>query len=425
MKASRYNFWASAPQGTFILFNGLSGGMLELSPTERDRAEALLEAPPSQIDLANPVEGALADAGMLVSQDTDEVRAAIGSPRRGNDGVLELTLVPTYRCNFRCTYCYVEFRPDRMAPWVEDAICRYVMRRLPDYERLLVNWFGGEPLLERTTVLHLTDRLARIAERARVPQTFMVATNGYLLTPETVRRLVEHGIHHLHVTIDGPATFHDRTRPLRNGAPTFDVLLGNVCAALVNHEELRLTLRMNALEETVHSFTNVLDSIPAAHRHRVQVNATEVRGDGIRPTLALREALNAVNRRAIELGYDYYDGIIGVGRGVFCHADRTGHLQVGPDGSVYTCSPATDKPEVQTGRLTPEGARNPNERHSIWLAAPHVHEQCVECPYLCFCHGGCVLDRVRGRPSESCKERYAAIAGLVLNRYLAAIHGRI
>jgi uncharacterized protein len=423
LKASKYNFLAPAPSGGWILFNGLTGAMYELSPDERAQATLLLAEASSGPQASTPLAQALLEGGMLVSRDTDEVAAVIGPQHRGRNGVLELTLVPTYECNFRCTYCYVDFRRSEMAPWVEDAICLFVERELPAYQRLVLNWFGGEPMLELATMTRLSDRLAGIARGFGVPCTGMVATNGYLLDPGAVRRLVECGVHFVHVTLDGPARVHDLTRPLRTGAPTFDILIDNVRAALSAHDDVFVTLRMNATEETVGAFAEVLDLVPEAVRHRIQVNATEVRGEGIRPSLELRQALNAVVRRALEMGYGYYDGLIGVGRGAFCHGDRPGHFQIGPDGFLHTCSPSSEKPEVQVGRVTRDGRQMTNERHAAWVAAPPVHQQCHDCPYLCFCHGGCMLDRVRGRSPEVCQERYADMSGLIVNRYLAAERG--
>jgi uncharacterized protein len=46
------------------------------------------------------------------------------SPRK-----LDLTLLPTEKCNFRCVYCYEEFEHGAMPPHVVEGVCNLITRR--------------------------------------------------------------------------------------------------------------------------------------------------------------------------------------------------------------------------------------------------------------------------------------------------------
>src|SRR3954469_1670383 len=72
--------------------------------------------------------------------------------------LLYLTVLPTEKCNFRCTYCYETFEHGRMSSAVESALLRFLERRAADTEHLTLAWFGGEPLLAESTVLAITSR---------------------------------------------------------------------------------------------------------------------------------------------------------------------------------------------------------------------------------------------------------------------------
>src|ERR1044071_7965793 len=68
-----------------------------------------------------------------------------------NEG-LQLILLPTEQCNFRCMYCYEDFSGGRMSPGVSEGVKRLIDRRLDGLRSLTVSWFGGEPLLARGNV---------------------------------------------------------------------------------------------------------------------------------------------------------------------------------------------------------------------------------------------------------------------------------
>ena len=60
--------------------------------------------------------------------------------------VLHLILLPTEACNFRCTYCYEDFRLGRMSEDVVRGVEALLSRRAEGLARLEISWFGGEPL---------------------------------------------------------------------------------------------------------------------------------------------------------------------------------------------------------------------------------------------------------------------------------------
>ena len=69
---------------------------------------------------------------------------------------LQLILLPTEDCNFRCVYCYQNFEVGRMRPQVVDGIKHLVERRIGSLRVLEIGWFGGEPLFAYDIVLGLS-----------------------------------------------------------------------------------------------------------------------------------------------------------------------------------------------------------------------------------------------------------------------------
>ena len=101
-------------------------------------------------------------------------------------------IIPIRRCNLSCTYCneYDDF--SKPVP-VSTMVSR--INKLADLGTSILTLSGGEPLLHPD----LDDIIA--AMRARGVLACMI-TNGYLLTPERVRRLNRAGLDHMQISID-------------------------------------------------------------------------------------------------------------------------------------------------------------------------------------------------------------------------------
>src|SRR5580700_7060264 len=101
-------------------------------------------------------------------------------------------IIPIRRCNLACTYCneYDDF--SKPVP-TETMIAR--VNRLADLGTSILTLSGGEPMLH-------PDLDEIIAEMRRRGVVAGMITNGYLLTPERVRRLNRAGLDHLQISID-------------------------------------------------------------------------------------------------------------------------------------------------------------------------------------------------------------------------------
>lgn len=434
LKASRFNFWASINEEQHLLFNGISGALYELDEHERIWTLRFLDAPnkPLNSHSLNSIETdlhrSLIEGGFVIPDDVDEIETLFIRNQLEciDHHILDLVVAPTYGCNFRCTYCYVDFKAMRISADVEERVVKYVKRVLPQYQQVNISWFGGEPLLCLDTVLRVSKQITELAHRYNEVRLYnFISTNGYLLNLETAYRLFEAGIQFFHITIDGPPCYHDQLRVLTNGNPSYARIKENLINVLINIPDAHITLRMNANESNVDFLHEVLDEIPAAFRRRIQVNITPIRYEDKTPSVKLYQKINHVSRYALEIGYLYSDTSIPINRRSFCVADKCNNFQIGWDGTLYKCSPATNKPEVKVGHLTAQGLLELNQNYEVWHKVPLMSDHCFVCPYLCFCAGGCRLERLRGTQELSCRDKYKDIGNLVVNRYMAIINNAV
>jgi len=117
----------------------------------------------------------------------------------------------TYRCNFRCRFCNYWRDPLGLVP--EPPVSQYAKgaRKLASFGSMLISLAGGEPLLRHD----LPDIIRAIGEY-HFP---FVTTNGWLMTPERARELMDAGVWGVSVSIDyADPTRHDAARGMNDAA---------------------------------------------------------------------------------------------------------------------------------------------------------------------------------------------------------------
>jgi uncharacterized protein len=152
----------------------------------------------------------------LDSRDTDEI---------------QLFYVPSYSCNFNCSYCYQEGYLNHLngsSLEAAEAFFSYIRSGFPGRKKY-ITLFGGEPLL--------TDRLSRefldftTGQCRQAGLDLAVVTNGYNLQ-EFIPVLLHARIREIQVTLDGPERVHNIRRPLKNGWGTFSKIVKGIDSAL-------------------------------------------------------------------------------------------------------------------------------------------------------------------------------------------------
>ena len=140
------------------------------------------------------------------------------------------------------------------ASWIEGELDRLKP------ETLVVTFFGGEPLLNLPVMYDMAERTWRATQARGVKQTMSIITNGLLLTPEIVDRLLPYGLRGAKITLDGDKQTHDRMRPLRGGQGTFDRIVANIRSVI---GRTRISIGGNFDESSADSFSGLLDYLKA------------------------------------------------------------------------------------------------------------------------------------------------------------------
>jgi uncharacterized protein len=392
MRWSRFNrLFKSARHGN-LLYNSLTNSFASLSEAACCEVERIKEHPDGYDAAANPdlYLQLLLMKALVDEQEEQELLNVIRFERTAlsmEDSSLELTIIPTFLCNFDCTYCY-QHAPDsgRMSEKVEKGILDFA-KRFKRAKYLLVDWFGGEPLLCIDQICRITKSLMELG----LPYRAGLTTNAYLLGPSVIERLEELRISSMQVTVDGPKEIHDARRRLKNGGGTFERIMGNLESLLTSWKG-SLLIRVNIDKTNSHLYPAtckyLADRFPGYDLH-------------IRPGIVLgsgschSECLNRTEDASFQMNtyrnhgitdFDFYPNR----RAIHCAATMKNSYVIGPEGEIYKCWMDVGKKEFVVGSIWGDVPWNARIIAKYMVTADNFNEpECRECFFLPVCGGGC------------------------------------
>ncbi len=159
---------------------------------------------------------------------------------------------PTAYCQLGCDYCGQSHTKDYLSGELQEKLVARVSDKIQNgkYEKLLIGWFGGEPLVGLNQIRSLTKQFKHLCNSADIGYSAKVVTNGLSLKENIFLELVqEHNVHKIEITLDGIDVYHDQRRHTKSGEATFEIIFNNLISIcnLPNFEELgcQISLRCN------------------------------------------------------------------------------------------------------------------------------------------------------------------------------------
>ncbi len=347
-------------------------------------------------------------------------------------------------CNLGCDYCYyagkealLGLRGGRMSRQVLEA---YIRQSLEMHGREAVvefAWHGGEPTLAGLAFYEEAVDLERRYGRGR-PIRNSIQTNAVLLDDGWCRFFRDSGFQ-VGVSIDGPEPLHNRHRKTAGGEGTFQAVMKGMAllrrygvpfSALttVNRENMEHPLEVYAfLRELTDyiQFLPVVERVPT--RFEAEAGQCFAQPPGLRtPALAHPTAGFSVTpegygaflcavweewkRRDVgRIHVQLFDTALGHLQGLpspLCvHDPLCGHSGcVEANGDVYACDRYVFL-DYRLGNLleTPLGELMERNRAFGMHKTCALPEECLDCPYVRLCFGGCPKDRLREGRNYLCR----------------------
>jgi uncharacterized protein len=442
LKPSKYNRAVSYGD-KWLLFNGVTSSMVLVNPTTYQKLRPMLfedqSFSTSGIDdpEINGMLDRLTKARFVVDHTVDELEYMKQRYRRNQyRDPVSVTIATTLDCNLGCYYCYEEREKSYLSKETCDRIFSYLAREVeaaPD-KRLLVSWYGGEPMMNVEAVEYLSPKLIEYCTSNNVHYSAHMVSNGtcWPENPEECAAFIKrHKIYHIQFTFDGLPQHHNNRRHYlkkeENQISSFDALVRTV-NSLVGHTRIYLRLNLDKgnwadayeLVEFFHDqgwlfpgskvfpyaaplspYTSACASVEKTSIEHLDFNRFQLEFQRyLSKYCDLREfvSMNYFPDRATRL---------------ICGAVSSRALLFGPDGRMYKCihdlgihllshgqvnsSPGQVSDDHSPGpgselfpilaSTSPGG--DSSKPHDYMSYDPFTHPSCSKCEYLPICFGGC------------------------------------
>lgn len=329
--------------------------------------------------------------------------------------VQQLIILPTEKCNFRCTYCYEDYLIGKMKEPVQRGIERLMDQRIPELAQLSISWFGGEPLVARSVVLRLSSHASRLCREYGVVLKGGLTTNAYVLDFALFEELLSYDQRFFQVTLDGWEEGHDAVRKLANGRGTFSRIWSNLEATKKSREEFEIQIRIHVRRDNYNSLVTLVERIArtfgADRRYTLDFeHLRDLGGEGgktVNRPLSLAE-LGEVEASLRGLHNGIVAGDPGTGERAstpaiglssaaigevkpqpgpgaapyICYAAKPNSLLIRADGRIGKCTVALTDDRNTIGRVNPDGTLTiDNDRLRPWVRGlATLDARALECP---------------------------------------------
>ena len=357
------------------------------------------------------VEEALDEVQMLVDNEElftkDTYENYIMDFKKRPTVVKALCLHIAHDCNLACQYCFAEEgeyhgRRALMSFEVGKKALDFLIANSGNRRNLEVDFFGGEPLMNWQVV---KDLVAYGREQEKLHDKkfrFTLTTNGVLLNDE-VMEFCNREMGNVVLSIDGRKEVHDKMRPFRKGAGSYDLIVPKFQQFAESRHQDKYYVRGTFTHYNLDFSEDVLHLADLGFK---QISVEPV----VAEPYAIREedlpklfeeydklAVEMIRRHKSGEDFNFFHFMIDLEGGP-CVAKRlsgcgsgTEYLAVTPWGDFYPCHQFVGNEKFLLGNVD-EGILNTDIRDEFKCCNVYAKEKCRKCFARFYCSGGCAAN---------------------------------
>ncbi len=314
---------------------------------------------------------------------------------KNSDKYLHLILLPAQLgCNFACKYCYEDHEQKQRMTSIEKNILLKYIQSLTNLEFLNIEWFGGEPLVNKDFILDFLADVQKISLERSIKFQSSMTTNGYYLTKELFQKLLNLNVRAYQITLDGIEEDHNKLRPLSNGGSTFQTILNNLLnITSVEDENFNIIVRTNFNENSkIIDYFELLQSLPISKDNRfsfifrpIEDNFNDHKNDVACANNQSSLLQSLYEQMLKDKGLLTGDYMLYRDMGSHsCYASRENSLIVYPDMSIRKCTVALDYDKNIVGYISKDGELIKNSYFDLWTLnknSIHNKSECLTCSF--------------------------------------------
>lgn len=324
--------------------------------------------------------------------------------------VKALCLHIAHDCNLSCRYCFAgegEYKGNRSLMSFETGkkALDFLVENSGNRRNLEVDFFGGEPLLNFDVVKQIVAYGRQIEREKEKHFRFTLTTNGVLLNDEVID-FANREMDNIVLSIDGRKEVHDRMRPFKNGAGSYELILPKFKKVAETRNQTRYYVRGTFTHDNLDF---VQDILSLADEGFEQISMEPVVASPEEPYAIRKEDIPAIcegydelakemiRRRKAGKEYNFFHFMIDLSGGPCVYKRLSGcgsgteYLAVTPWGDLYPCHQFVGEEQFLLGNVE-NGIVNKKICDMFKTCNVYAKEECRSCFAKFYCSGGCAAN---------------------------------
>ena len=336
-------------------------------------------------------------------------------------------MIMSEQCNLACKYCFLgnndcekrgNFLLEKMSVETAEQAIKFFIRQIKESgldtekNKPVLIFYGGEPLVNYDVLEYIAKRIneLRNVERSIRNIEMSMVTNGLLLDEDRIIRLHELGVS-IAISIDGFTEEANSMRVDVAGKPVFSRILEklDLCKKIGVNVSLSVTLS----EETIKNTKDILKLVEKYDIKAFGFNIMMSSDTFVLPNSYNEAAAQFIIDEFIELRERgiYEDRMMRKLKAFSksqvyfsdCAATAGGQIVIAPDGRVGICHGCLHNKQYFVANINDDDFIAVKDKNFIeWSQlTPLNHEECMDCPALGICGGGCPVNAMYLKPGNT------------------------
>jgi radical SAM protein with 4Fe4S-binding SPASM domain len=387
MKKSNYNFIIPYLNETSIIYNPLYGTIGKIN---KDNMTAYNNDTFSKEELE-----ILYKHKVYIDDDVDELSIINKNRADGiNDTKSKLFRIwTTTGCNARCFYCFEKgIKSINMNMETAAYVINYIISNLEDNDKLLIEWFGGEPLLNPDVIDMISIELINYCSKHNIKYRAYIITNGSLITESIVNKFKTYKIESCQITLDGYSEYYEHVKDYYfKNIYNFNSVINNI--KLLTDNEINVSIRLNYSNDNYNTLIHLIEFLHSEfdnNRHLcvyvypLWSSTDSMISDKYVSDVTLSEEYIDIVDKLVEYKFMSIKRVMGIRyKKNQCYARKVGTCSILPDGNITKCAETYNQ---IIGNIY-DGITN-KELYDEWTSTK-LDPRCVYCKYLPLCNDGC------------------------------------
>ncbi len=387
MKLSIYNY-TSSYKGYYLIYNGLKSSCVILNTKEYVEFK--------NISCNEIQQKEYHRLGLYVDENYNEVDEVLFSSRvlAAENKISFFRVYTTLACNAKCPYCYENGTvPYTMHLEDADKIVKFIKQQSKDSEEIIIEWFGGEPLLNDNLITYISEKIAKFASKNNIKFWTRMITNGLLFDNKKIYDAIEiWKLKKVQITIDGLKHTYEKIKNF-NQENAFENVVNNIYNLL--NKKISVTIRLNYNESNYDEIINLIDFLREkfGSYENISVYARRIMSRELDNSLTASEDTDIKILKKL-IRCNFIKNVLNTipRRDNMCIAHSLRSFFIYPDGRLGKCSQAMSDCDF-IGSVD-DGV---DINKIIRWCSPRLENKCLKCSQLPLCNGGCMYEKFLGK----------------------------